>query len=101
MPKGLRLTFLLLAASVLPQRAHAIGATWPLSDTPRFWILGEGEQHLGAEVVSFQSAVGRALMNHAVGDEVVLGEGDDQARWRIVSIERQLPRVEDAETPSN
>jgi transcription elongation factor GreA len=66
-----------------------------------FWILGEGEQHLGAEVVSFQSAVGRALMNHAVGDEVVLGEGDEQARWRIVSIERQLPRVEDAETPSS
>jgi transcription elongation GreA/GreB family factor len=65
------------------------------------WILGEGEQHHGNEVVSFQSAVGRALMNHKVGEEVEFGEGDQKARWRIRSVERRLPAVEDAETAPN
>ena len=65
------------------------------------WILGEGEQHHGDEVVSFQSAVGRALMTHKVGDEVEFGEGDQRARWRIRSVERRLPEVEDTEAASN
>jgi len=62
-----------------------------------YWILGEGEQHHGPEVISFQSAVGRALMNHAIGDEIELGEGDERARWRIAAVERRVPVVEDAE----
>ena len=62
-----------------------------------YWILGEGEQHHGPDVISFQSAVGRALMNRAVGDEVELGDGDARERWRIASIERRIPEVEDAE----
>jgi transcription elongation factor GreA len=65
------------------------------------WILGEGEQHHGDDVVSFQSAVGRALMSHKVGDEVELGEADVRARWRVRSVERRLPVVEDAETAPN
>jgi transcription elongation factor GreA len=66
-----------------------------------FWILGEGEQHHGPEVISFQSVVGRALMNHSVGEEVELGEGEARARWRIAAVERRVPLVEDAEaTPS-
>jgi transcription elongation factor GreA len=64
------------------------------------WILGEGEQHHGPEVVSFQSAVGRALMSRALGDEVELGEGDARKHWRIAAIERRLPEVQDSETTS-
>jgi len=67
------------------------------SGAREYWILGEGEQHHGPEVISFQSAVGRALMNRAVGDEVELGEGADRARWRVAAVERRIPKVEDAE----
>lgn len=56
-----------------------------------FWILGEGEQHLGEDVVSFQSAVGRALMNRKVGDEVELGEAEHRRRLRVMAVERRLP----------
>ncbi|MBI1799519.1 MAG: GreA/GreB family elongation factor [Candidatus Eisenbacteria bacterium] len=64
------------------------------------WILGEGEQHHGPEVVSFQSVVGRVLMNRALGDEVELAEGESRVRWRIGAIERRLPAVQDSEAGS-
>ena len=66
--------------------------------TVRYWILGEGEQHLGEEVVSFQSAVGRALMNRTLGDEVDLGEGERRRRLRLVSVERRLPETDAGES---
>lgn len=56
-----------------------------------WWILGEGEQHHGENVVSFQAPVGRALMGRAIGDEVELGEGPERRRWHVVSVERKLP----------
>ena len=64
-----------------------------------YWVLGEGEQHHGDNVISFQSAVGRALMGHTIGDEVELSlEVDAGARrYRIVSVEKKLP-PEEAET---
>ena len=50
----LRLSLLLLAICT-PVRAFAIGATWPLSDTPRFWILGEGLGHFAFDAFYFQT----------------------------------------------
>jgi transcription elongation factor GreA len=64
-------------------------------DVVTYWILGEGEHHHGDHVISFQTAVGRVLMGHAIGDEVELGEGAERRRWRVVSIERRLPPVEE------
>ena len=61
-----------------------------------YWILGEGEHHHGANVLSYQAPVGRALMGRALGDEVELGEGERQKRYRVVSIERKLPPHEAA-----
>jgi transcription elongation factor GreA len=63
-------------------------------DVLRYWILGEEEHHHGNHVISFQAPVGRALMGHAIGDEVELGEGADRKRYRIVSVDRRLPEVE-------
>ena len=54
-----------------------------------YWILGDGEQHLGANVISFQAPIGRALVGHAVGDDVALGEGGRS--WRIERVARRLP----------
>ena len=65
------------------------------------WILGEGEQHHGEDVVSFQSAVGRALMKHKVGEEVELSDGGGSVRWRIAAVERRLPAFEDTEAAPN
>jgi len=61
-----------------------------------YWVLGDGEQHFGPEVVSFQSVVGRALMNHAIGDEIELGEGAQRRPYRIATVEHRLPETEDA-----
>jgi len=63
-----------------------------------WWILGEDEHHHGEHVVSFRAPVGRALMGHAIGDEVELGEGERRRRYRVVSIERRLPPHESAQT---
>jgi transcription elongation factor GreA len=56
-----------------------------------YWILGEDEHHLGENVISFQSPVGRALVGLTIGDETELGEGVERRRWRVVSVERKLP----------
>jgi len=62
-----------------------------------YWILGEDEHHHGNHVISFQSAVGRALMGHGIGDEVDLPAEERSVRYRVVSVERKLPPHE-AET---
>jgi transcription elongation factor GreA len=65
-----------------------------------YWILGEGEHHHGDHVISFQSAVGRALMGLGIGDETELGEGERRRRYRVISVERRLPPAEeDADAP--
>jgi transcription elongation factor GreA len=56
-----------------------------------YWVLGEDEHHLGENVISFQTPVGRALSGLAIGDEVELGEGTERRHWRVVSVERKLP----------
>jgi transcription elongation factor GreA len=56
-----------------------------------YWLLGEDEHHLGENVISFQTPVGRALMGLTIGDETELGEGAERRRWRVVSVERKLP----------
>jgi transcription elongation factor GreA len=71
-------------------------------DLATYWVLGEDEQHHGANVISFQSAVGRVLMGHTIGDEVDLEVEVDAAprRFRIVSVERKLPPHEAEATES-
>ena len=59
------------------------------NEVTTYWILGEGEQHLGDHVVSFQAPIGRSLSGKRIGDEVELGEA--RTRYRIVSVERKLP----------
>jgi transcription elongation factor GreA len=61
------------------------------TDLTTYWILGEGEHHLGENVISFQTPVARVLMNKAIGDEVELEVENGRRRYRIVSVERKLP----------
>lgn len=64
-----------------------------------YWILGDGEQHLGENVISFQAPIGKSLVGRTVGDEVEIGEGVARRRYRVESIARRLPPA-DAATPS-
>lgn len=59
-----------------------------------YWILGDDEHHLGANVVSFQTPVARALLGRSVGEDVELGDGSEKKRYRITSVERKLPAAE-------
>src|SRR5206468_2243872 len=45
-------------------------------ETRRLWILGEGDDSLGPEVVSYKAPLGRALVGKRRGDTVRL-PGDD------------------------
>jgi transcription elongation factor GreA len=64
-----------------------------------YWILGDGEQHLGENVISFQAPIGKSLVGRTVGDEVEIGEGAARRRYRVERIARRLPPA-DAATPS-
>ncbi|MFI5371889.1 MAG: GreA/GreB family elongation factor [Candidatus Eisenbacteria bacterium] len=64
-----------------------------------YWILGEDEHHHGDHVISFQSAVGRALMGKGIGDEVDLPAEEQVVRYRVVSVERKLPPHEAGTAP--
>ena len=68
-------------------------------DRLSYWILGDGEQHLGENVISFQAPIGKQLVGRNVGDELELGEGVARRRYRVESIARRLPPA-DAATPS-
>ncbi len=57
-------------------------------ETLSYWILGDGEQHLGAHVISFQAPIGKSLVGKSNGDEVAIGDGK---AWRVTSVTRKLP----------
>ncbi len=65
-----------------------------------YWILGDGEQHLGDNVVSFQAPIGKALVGRTVGDEVDLGEGENRRTYRVQSVARKLPPASKESTAS-
>lgn len=60
-------------------------------DNVSYWILGDGEHHLGENVISHQAAIARSLVGREVGDAVELGEGEARRVWRIESVTRKLP----------
>ncbi|MEQ1832962.1 MAG: GreA/GreB family elongation factor, partial [Candidatus Eisenbacteria bacterium] len=68
------------------------------SDTRSFWILGDGEHHLGDHVISHMTPIAKAILGHRVGESLELGEGDAKRAWRVRSVTRRLPP---AETPSS
>lgn len=51
----MRILLLCFALSLLPHPARAVGANWPLTDTPRFWLLGEGSTHVSLDGTYFQT----------------------------------------------
>jgi transcription elongation GreA/GreB family factor len=68
------------------------------AETTSYWILGDGEHHLGDHVISHQTPIAKAILGHVIGDALELGEGDERRAWRVRSVTRRLPP---AETPSS
>lgn len=64
-------------------------------DRKSYWVLGDGEHHLGENVVSFQAPIGKALCGRRVGEEVEL-TGEAGRRWRVEAIARRLPPANEA-----
>lgn len=57
----------------------------------RLWILGEGDDWHGAEVVSYAAPLGQALLGRKVGDRITLpGEGF-QHEYTVRTITPRLP----------
>lgn len=46
---------MLLLLLLIPKLIFAAGTTWPISDMPRFWILGEGNTHFSVDSTFFRS----------------------------------------------
>jgi transcription elongation factor GreA len=55
----------------------------------RYWLLGEGDQDLGEEVVSYKAPIGRVLNGRRVGDTVELPP--DGRPFRVASVGERLP----------
>ncbi len=60
-------------------------------ETVVFWLLGEGDQDLGPEVVSYKAPVGKALFGRRLGDTVDVPREGGSRRFRILGITERLP----------
>ncbi|MCE9627087.1 MAG: GreA/GreB family elongation factor, partial [Candidatus Eisenbacteria bacterium] len=63
-----------------------------------YWILGDGEHHLGDHVISHQTPIARAIIGRTAGDLVELVENEQRRSWRVQTVTRRLPP---ASTPSS
>jgi transcription elongation factor GreA len=57
----------------------------------QFWLLGEGDQDFGPDVVACTSQVGRSLLGHRVGETIELELSGTRVRAEIRSAVRELP----------
>jgi transcription elongation factor GreA len=55
------------------------------------WILGEGDDHLGSEVVSYKAPLGRALVGKKRGDTVSLPGDGGERLGVIAAVHHRLP----------
>ena len=70
------------------------------TDTTSYWILGDGEHHLGDHVISHQTPIAKAILGRGIGDPVELGEGDERKTWHVRSVTRRLPPAETTSSAS-
>jgi transcription elongation factor GreA len=62
-----------------------------------YWILGEGDQRHGENVVSCLAPLGRALMGKKVGETADLGEGAGRVTVRAIRVRFPVPASGQAE----
>jgi transcription elongation factor GreA len=62
-----------------------------------YWILGEGDDYHGPEVLSYAAPLGRALLGHRVGDKVTVPSEGETREFFLRSIRPRLPETRPAE----
>jgi len=55
------------------------------------WMLGEGDEDLGPEVVSYKAPLGQALHRRREGETVELPDDGSQVAYRIAAVRERLP----------
>lgn len=59
-----------------------------------FWILGEGDDFLGPEVISYTAPLGRGLLGRREGEQIRLpGEEGTMHQYAVRAIRARLPEV--------
>jgi transcription elongation GreA/GreB family factor len=56
-----------------------------------YWILGEGDQEIAQEVVSYKAPLGKLLLGHRIGDVLDFPQDGDPVTCRVESIEERIP----------
>lgn len=56
-----------------------------------YWLLGEGDDHFGPEVISYATPMGQSLLGKRVGDTVSFAGAEGTTTLRILAEERRLP----------
>lgn len=65
------------------------------------WLLGEGDDWLGSEVISYAAPLGRSLIGKRIGERVSVVGSDSVHELLIRSIAKRLPQVADAATQAD
>jgi len=65
----------------------------PEGDRREIWLLGDGEDYLGAQVVSYRSPIGQALLWQREGGTVRLPQRGEDVAYRIAQVTRRLPEA--------
>jgi transcription elongation GreA/GreB family factor len=55
------------------------------------WLLGEGDDVYGSEVLSYASPLGRELLGKKVSERITLLRSDGAVEFVIKSVNRRLP----------
>jgi transcription elongation factor GreA len=59
--------------------------------TESHWILGEGDDYFGGEVISVLAPLGKALLGRQQGDSVRVEGADGSKEYRVLEVRRRLP----------
>jgi transcription elongation factor GreA len=65
------------------------------------WLLGEGDDWLGPEVISYVAPLGRSLIGKRVGERVSVVGSDSVHELLIRGIAKRLPQVAEETTPAD
>lgn len=56
-----------------------------------YWMLGEGDDVFGPEVVSYAAPMGKAMLGRKEGDTITMTGDDGPIQLRVVAIARRIP----------
>ena len=65
-----------------------------------FWILGEGDDVHGPDVISYTAPLGRALLGKQIVDQIRLPAEETSHEYAVRAISPKLPKVDGPEVAS-